>query len=127
MSVVRSALPAQKWTAAAIITAATALSTVPAQADIPHDSFITALNEAGVTYGDETIAIALGKAVCPIVEIAGKSFVAVVATVTANGIPPHMAAKFAGLAIKTYCPEAMAKVLSSVGDSAFYPMLASMQ
>ncbi len=91
---------------------AAALSAAPARADTIDDSFLRALNSAGVTYNDPASTVALGQAVCPMLVEPGKSMAGVASSVANNGISPDMAAFFTGIAISLYCPS----VVSALGN-----------
>lgn len=102
------------------VTAALALA-VPAQADpvpVPTDpttdsSFLNALNNAGVGYGDPTTAVQMGQDVCPMLVEPGKDFASVASQMRGDGgMSPQMASFFTGIAIQMYCPQMM----SSIGD-----------
>lgn len=95
---------------AGVLTAAAAFA-APAKADLPDDAFISALNSAGVDYGDPKAAVALGHLVCPLLSEQGGSF-AVAATDVAeiDHISPQMAQTFTSLAITMYCPSVMSNL-----------------
>jgi hypothetical protein len=82
----------------------------PAHADAVDDAFIAALNRAGIHYDNAEAATQLAKQVCPQLVGPGKSFGAAVSRVQGGGIPPQMAAFFAGMAVKLYCPAMMKSV-----------------
>ena len=96
-------------TAAAFVAGATALA-APAHADAVDDAFIAALNQAGIRYDNADAATQLAKQVCPQLVGPGKSFGAAVSRVQGGGVPPQMAAFFAGMAVKLYCPAMMKSV-----------------
>jgi Protein of unknown function (DUF732) len=102
---------------AAVVTGA--LMTAPAAVADPinpvDNAFLSALNRAGVRYDNPLDTVALGKRVCPMLVEPGKDFAKVVATVRNDGVPPDLAAFFAGIAIQMYCPQMM----SSVGNGTF--------
>ena len=87
-----------------------ALVAPAARADTLNDRFLTALSDAGIAYGDPASAVELGKSLCPMLIGPGKSVASTYATVTNNGIPPDVAAFFAGIAISMYCPSMMASI-----------------
>lgn len=90
--------------------AATAvLSASPAQADTNTD-FLRLLSNAGIGYSNATDTAALGRSVCDMLVEPGKSFASTVTRVRNNGVPPEMAAFFAGIAIQAYCPQMLASV-----------------
>ncbi|KUI27190.1 hypothetical protein AU196_01240 [Mycobacterium sp. IS-1742] len=102
--------------AACAAAVAGALMTAPtAAADPVDDAFLSALNRAGVRYDNPVDTVALGKRVCPMLVEPGKDFAKVVATVRNDGVPPDLAAFFAGIAIQMYCPS----MVSSVGNGTF--------
>lgn len=96
-------------TAATFVGAATTFA-APAHADAVDDAFIAALNKAGIHYDNAEAATQLAKSVCPQLVGPGKSFGMAVAKVQGGGIPPQMAAFFAGMAVKLYCPAMMKSV-----------------
>jgi hypothetical protein len=96
-----------------IIVAAT--FSAPARADAADDAFLAALRVAGIGYDSAAVGVALGRSVCPTLVREGKTFAWVTSKVADNGIPPAMAATFAGLAVKAYCPAMM----NSVADGTF--------
>ncbi|APE14169.1 hypothetical protein BOH72_01940 [Mycobacterium sp. WY10] len=102
-------------TAAAFVAGATAMA-APAHADAVDDAFVAALNRAGIHYDNAEAATQLAKQVCPQLVGPGKSFGAAVSRVQGGGIPPQMAAFFAGMAVKLYCPAMM----KSVTDGTFF-------
>lgn len=105
------------WAIAAVtaLTAGTITLAPVAAADPIDDAFLSALNRAGVDYGNPVDAVALGKRLCPMLVEPGKDFAKVVATVRNDGVPPEVAAFFAGIAIQMYCPSMM----SSIGNGTF--------
>ncbi|MGE2715010.1 DUF732 domain-containing protein [Mycolicibacterium litorale] len=111
-----SATARTRWAVAACAAAVTgALMTAPAAAADPVDidrAFLNALNRAGVRYDNPVDTVELGKRVCPMLVEPGKDFAKVVATVRNDGVPPDLAAFFAGIAIQMYCPQ----MVSSVGN-----------
>lgn len=101
--------------AAGAIAAALALA-VPAQADpVPADptdnSFLDALNTAGVNYGDPSAAVQMGQDVCPMLVEPGKDFASVASQMRGDGgMSPQMASFFTGIAIQMYCPQMMSSI-----------------
>jgi len=96
---------------AGILTTASALA-APAEASPLDDSFIGALKNAGVNYGEPGGAVAMGQAVCPMLSAPGGNFAAAAARVKGNGMSPEMANMFTRIAISMYCPQMMADVAS---------------
>ncbi len=97
--------------AGAFLTAAAAFA-APSEANSIDDQFVAALNKAGVNFGDQTNAVALGQSICPMLAKPGGNFAAAVAKVKGGGISPGMAGMFAQIAIEMYCPSAMADIAS---------------
>jgi hypothetical protein len=96
--------------------------TVPATAHadpLTDNSFLNALTNAGIGYGDPVSTEALGQSICPMLVEPGKDVASVYSTVTNNGINPDMAAFFTGIAISMYCPQMM----SSIGSGTFLNFL----
>ncbi|MFS0899180.1 DUF732 domain-containing protein [Mycolicibacterium litorale] len=114
-----SATNRNRWLVAACAAVVTgAMMTAPAAAADPVDidrAFLNALNRAGVRYDNPVDTVALGKRVCPMLVEPGKDFAKVVATVRNDGIPPDLAAFFAGIAVQMYCPQ----MVSSIGNGTF--------
>jgi Protein of unknown function (DUF732) len=109
------------WAAAgvaALIAGATVLAP-SASADTVDDAFLSALNRAGVQTTNPVDTVALGKQVCPMLVQPGKDFAKVVTSVRNDGVPPDVAAFFAGIAIQMYCPQMM----SSIGNGTFLQWL----
>ncbi|BBX30335.1 DUF732 domain-containing protein [Mycolicibacterium alvei] len=105
-------------TTVGVVSVALALA-VPAQADpAPTDpttdsSFLNALNDAGVGYGNPDAAVQMGQEVCPMLVEPGKDFASVASQMRGDGgMSPQMASFFTGIAIQMYCPQMM----SSIGD-----------
>ena len=99
--------------------AATATLAAPADADTIDDSFLAALNNAGVAYNDPASTVALGQAVCPMLVEPGKTLASVASSVGNSGISPDVAAFFTGIAISMYCPSMM----TSIGNGTFLTWL----
>jgi hypothetical protein len=96
----------------------------PASADpIADNSFLDALSNAGIGYGDPASAEQLGQSICPMLVEPGKSLASIYSTVSNNGINPDMAAFFTGIAISMYCPSMM----SSIGNGTFLNQLSGLQ
>lgn len=72
----------------------------------PDEVFVAYLEDAGVipTYGDAETALTLGRQLCDRYE-RGDSFVAVIATLTRNGIPGYEAGQINGAATASFCPQ----------------------
>jgi hypothetical protein len=82
-----------------LVTAAATLA-APAQADPVSDSFLAALNNAGVSYNDPTSAVDLGQQICPMLVQPGGSFASVASNMAGNnGMSPMMAGLFTSIAI----------------------------
>lgn len=82
----------------------------PASAQPVDTTFLNALNDAGIGYGDAASTERLGQSVCPMLVEPGKNLASVYSTVSNNGINPDMAAFFTGIAISMYCPSMMAQI-----------------
>lgn len=90
--------------------AAAALA-APAQADSIDDSFLSALNGAGVNYGDPGSTAELGQSICPMLAQPGGTFASAASNVVGNnGMSPGMAQLFTSIAISMYCPSMMASL-----------------
>jgi Protein of unknown function (DUF732) len=77
---------------------------------VVDDAFLAALDQAGIHYDNADVAKAMAKSVCPQLVQPGKSFAYVVTEIQGNGVPPGLAAWFAGIAVKMYCPAMMKSV-----------------
>lgn len=97
--------------AAALLTAAAAFA-APAEANPADDSFIDALNHAGIDFGEPGNAMAVGQSICPMLAQPGGNFAAVAASVSHRGMSPQMAQMFTTIAIQMYCPTEMANLAS---------------
>jgi len=94
-----------------LVGVATALSlAAPASAEPVDTSFLNALNDAGISYGDPVSTEKLGQSICPMLVEPGKNLASVYSTVSDNGINPDVAAFFTGIAISAYCPSMMANI-----------------
>lgn len=94
----------------------------PASADTDN-SFLDALNSAGIGYGDPASTEQLGQSICPMLVEPGKNLASVYSRVSNNGINPDMAAFFTGIAISMYCPQMM----GSIGNGTFLNQLQGLQ
>ena len=98
--------------AAGLLTVAAAFA-APAEADpATDDSFIDALNHAGIDFGEPGNAMAVGQSICPMLAQPGGNFAAAAASVTNRGMSPQMAQMFTTIAIQMYCPQEMANIAS---------------
>jgi uncharacterized protein DUF732 len=81
---------------------------MPAHADSADDAFIASLNAAGITYSDPDAVVGAGKWVCDKVN-GGTEMSDVVKTLTSKNpsLNPDKASKFAAMAAKAYCPDAI--------------------
>jgi hypothetical protein len=84
----------------------------PAHADPTNDSFLSALNNAGIGFNDPNATASLGQSVCPMLVQPGQSFASVASSIGNQGISPQMASFFTGIAISMYCPQ----IMSGLGD-----------
>lgn len=98
---------------AAAFCAAALTSAGPAQADTSVDSFLSALNNAGVGYSDSDAAAAVGQSVCSMLKEPGGSFARTATEVAGtDGISPDTAALFTSIAITMYCPSMLSSLSS---------------
>ncbi|MCV7165429.1 DUF732 domain-containing protein [Mycobacterium stomatepiae] len=98
---------------AGLLAVAAAFGAPPAEADAnADDSFIDALNHAGVDFGQPGNAMAVGESICPMLAQPGGSFAGAVTSVRRQGMSPQMAQMFTTIAIQSYCPQAMANLAS---------------
>jgi len=96
---------------------AVVLGVAPAQAD-PGNSgsdarFLAALDKAGITYQDPTVAVAVGKKACELMD-QGNPQAGVIKSVSSSnpGFTPDGAAQFTMIAASAYCPQHMGQPLS---------------
>lgn len=95
------------------LTAVTAALTAvaPAGADSVTDSFLNAVDQAGVTAPNMVDNAALGRSVCPMLSEPGQNVADVAARVADTaGMPLGPATMFTGLAISAFCPAAVAGI-----------------
>jgi hypothetical protein len=109
--------------AAGLLTAAAAFA-APADADPNDDSFIDALNHAGVEFGEPGNAMAVGESICPMIAQPGGSMAAAVQRVRGSGLSPAMAQMFTTIAIQMYCPTEMANIAN--GNLSGLPQVSGM-
>jgi hypothetical protein len=97
--------------AASVGLAAAATFSVPAHADTLSDTFLNALNNAGVAYNDPATAVSLGQSICPMLVQPGGNFATVASSLAGNnGISANMAGLFTTIAIGMYCPAMMSSI-----------------
>ena len=96
--------------ATAGVLTATAAFAAPAEADPADDSFIDALNHAGIDFGEPGNAMAVGQSICPMLAQPGGNFAAAAASVSHRGMSPQMAQMFTTIAIQMYCPQEVANI-----------------
>jgi hypothetical protein len=83
----------------------------PVHADGNDQSFLVALQKAGLTYQDPDRAVVAGKQVCDLVD-GGMTGVDIVKNLQQYnpGFAGDGAAKFTAIAAEAYCPNALARV-----------------
>jgi hypothetical protein len=96
----------------AALAAAAATMAAPIRADMMGNAFLSALTNAGVSYGQPASALAAGQSVCPLLIQPGGSFDSVVSEMAVgNGLSQKNAGIFTIIAIATYCPAMLAPLL----------------
>lgn len=96
--------------AACLIAVATTLS-APVEANSNDDAFLSALNNAGVKYGDPGGAVQMGKSVCPMLARPGGTFASAASSIAGNkGMSSTMAGMFTSIAISMYCPSMVTSI-----------------
>jgi hypothetical protein len=96
----------------AALAAAAATMAAPIRADMMGNAFLSALTNAGVSYGQPASALAAGQSVCPLLIQPGGSFDLVVSEMAVgNGLSQKNAGIFTIIAIATYCPSMLAPLL----------------
>ena len=84
----------------------------PIHADMMGNAFLTALNNAGISYSQPATAVALGRSVCPMAFVPGRSFESIVSELAeTTGLARDRAAAFTVVAIATYCPALISPLL----------------
>lgn len=82
-----------------------------AGADTSSNSFLSALNSAGVSYADPGTAVTMAQSICPLLAQPGGNFAGVASQIGGNnGISPGTANLFTSIAISMYCPNMMASL-----------------
>lgn len=90
---------------------AATVTAAPASADSVTDSFLVALDQAGVTAPNAIDKVALGQSVCPMLSEPGQDAANVAARVADTaGMPLGPATMFTGVAISMFCPAAVAGI-----------------
>jgi hypothetical protein len=98
----------------------------PAQADPgnsgPDASFLAALNKAGITYQDPTVAVAVGKKACELMD-QGNPEVGVIKSVSSSnpGFTADGAAQFTMIAASAYCPQHMGQPITQAPPTPLPP------
>ncbi|MDT5346435.1 MAG: hypothetical protein QOE52_5619 [Mycobacterium sp.] len=98
----------------------------PAQADPgnsgPDASFLAALNKAGITYQDPTVAVAVGKKACELMD-RGNPEVDVIKSVSSSnsGFTVDGAAQFTMIAASAYCPQHMGQPITQAPPTPLPP------
>jgi hypothetical protein len=90
----------------------------PAQAGPVDDSFLSALDGAGINVGSPEDTVALGQSVCPMLAQSGSTLASAASEVTnatssitgKGGMSPAMAELFTGIAVSLYCPQVMSSL-----------------
>ncbi len=104
-------IKAQRTLTTTLVGVAAAFSlAAPASAEPIDTTFLNALNDAGISYGDPVSTEQLGQSICPMLVEPGKNLASVYSNVTNNGINPDVAAFFTGIAISAYCPQMMSQI-----------------
>ena len=79
-------------------------------ADAADSGFLNSLKAAGITYANPGQAVAVGRAVCGLVDRGESGLEVVVELKTDNpGFSTDGAAQFAAIAARAYCPQQLAK------------------
>ncbi|MEX7470712.1 DUF732 domain-containing protein [Mycobacterium adipatum] len=87
------------------------IGAAPAGADSVTDSFLNAVDPAGVTAPNAVDTAALGQSVCPMLAEPGQDAANVAARVADTaGMPLGPATMFTGIAISMFCPAAVAGI-----------------
>jgi len=98
-----------------------AAAVAPAHADVSNDQFLSALDNAGVGYGNSDTAVSMAQSICPLLAEPGGNFAGVASQMGGTGgLSPGMASLFTSIAISMYCPNMMA----SIADGSWFGQLA---
>ena len=106
--------------------AALGVVATPAQADPgtsgPDASFLSALKKAGITYQDPTVAVAVGKKACELMD-QGNPEVGVIKSVSSSnpGFTADGAAQFTMIAASAYCPQHMGQQITQAPPTPLPP------
>ena len=74
----------------------------------PDASFLAALTKAGITYQDPTVAVAVGKEACQLMDQGNPQAVVINSVSSSNsGFTADGAAQFTMIAASAYCPQHM--------------------
>ena len=98
----------------------------PAQADPGNSgrdaSFLAALNKAGITYQDPTVAVAVAKKACELMD-QGNPEVGVIKSVSSSnpGFTADGAAQFTMIAASAYCPQHMGQPITQAPPTPLPP------
>lgn len=95
------------------VIAAASPAVAPAHADAVDDSFLAALNSAGVDVGDQADVVALGHSVCPQLSQPAGTAASTASSLTGHGgLSPAMAGIFTSIAVSVYCPQLVSQLSS---------------
>ncbi|BBX96288.1 DUF732 domain-containing protein [Mycobacterium lacus] len=84
----------------------------PTRADMMGSAFLTALNNAGISYSQPAGTMALGRSVCPMVVAPGETFDSITSRMAeSSGMSRDAAGAFTIVAIATFCPAVIAPLL----------------
>lgn len=98
-------MPLRTLTVSVGLLATATMLAAPVQADATDDTFLNALDQAGLSYEDPGSMVDLGKSVCPMLVQPGESFATTASKIVGNnGISPAMAGMVTSIAISMYCP-----------------------
>ncbi|SON63469.1 Putative lipoprotein LprJ [Mycobacterium simulans] len=91
---------------------ASASMAAPIHADMMGNAFLSALNNAGISYGQPASTMALGRSVCPMVVQQGSTFESVASKMAEdNGMSREVAGAFTIVAIATFCPAVISPLM----------------
>ena len=98
----------------------------PAQADPgssgPDASFLAALTKAGITYQDPTVAVAVGKEACELMNQGNPQAVVISSVSSSNpGFNADGAAQFTMIAASAYCPQHMGQQSTQASSAPLPP------
>ena len=96
----------KKIAASAALAIGAAISTaIPAQADVMTDAYLMVLDEQGITFPSDGVAIAAGFEVCDHLDMGLTALETATEVYNQSGLNPYDSGFLVGAAISAFCPE----------------------